>query len=73
MALLSGLEDPVVNVRSPPMATPSGLLATSWKWYVVQIARFVISAETFWVLGTLQYGLGGVIPAGHDPIVPVGV
>ena len=30
-------------------------------------------AETICVFGTLQYGLGGVIPDGHEPIVPVGV
>lgn|SRR5579884_3592799 len=32
-----------------------------------------MSAETGWLVGVLQYGLGGVIPDGHDPIVPVGV
>jgi hypothetical protein len=32
-----------------------------------------MSAETDWVAGVLQYGLGGLIPAGHEPIVPVGV
>ena len=32
-----------------------------------------MSADTGCVLGTLQYGLGGLIPTGQEPIVPGGV
>jgi hypothetical protein len=70
---LIGAAKPVVNVLSPPLAEPSGLLANSWKWYVVHGVRFEMSADTACVFGVLQYGLGGLIPAGHEPIVPVGV
>ena len=54
LTFLSGLANFVVNVWSPPLAVPSGLVATSWKWYVVQVARLETFADTFWVLGTLQ-------------------
>jgi hypothetical protein len=70
---LIGGANEVVNVLSPPLAEPSGLLANSWKWYVVHGVRLEMFADTACVDGVLQYGLGGLIPLGHEPIVPVGV
>src|ERR1700760_1004755 len=73
--LLIGGANWVINALSPPGVgfVASGFLANTWKGETVHGVRFEISSDTACVFGVLQYGLGGLIPLGHEPRVRVGV
>ncbi len=72
--LTIGVANLVLNVLSAPLVRPSGLVATSLKWYLVHGASPLTLADTGAVAGVVQYPGGkAVCPGWQAPSVCGGI